>query len=123
MTPKSAKRILRILELRKMKIEEDVARISTGMTAGQSLRERLEEAAPSPRFVDFTVRNMTKTVSIIDRGLAVLSEQKRTTLLELERVKTRQGLLQRRAAEAAERTERQTSEDELSEWLATTRSP
>ena len=87
------------------------------MEAGQSLRGKLEGSVLEPRFSALTVNYMTRTVSIIDRGLAVLSEQKANAISERQRVEARQKLLGNRAAEAAEIEECRANEDSLGEWL------
>ena len=117
MTPLAARRMLRILELRKLKVDEEIARINTGISAGRSLRDKLEEAQPPHQFTALTTKYMTRTVGIIDRGLSVLSEQKQMSIRERARMEAGHTLLEERVNELTEDTELQLDEDALSEWL------
>ncbi len=118
MSLKSTQRMLRILELRKKKAEDEIARISTGIAAGRSLRSKIEAAESPGSFRELTIGYVTRTVGIIDRGLTVLSEQKAVATSVRQSLDARESLLRERAVEIAETNEALAMEDDIDEWMS-----
>jgi len=87
-TIKDMARITRLLEIKKKKAEIEITRIAAGTAAGGVLRDRLLQSEPDVKLRDISIRYVTRTVGIIDRGLVVLSEQSNKAKAELLRLET-----------------------------------
>lgn len=117
-----AGRALKILALRKRKAEEEVSRVLRGIAAGEGLRQRLIAAdGDAPLCPELTIPYVTRTVAILERGLAVLAEQKADALQRRERMEQAVQRLTDQARERAVAAERTQAERAIGEILAVRR--
>lgn len=117
-----AGRALKILALRKRKAEEEVSRVLRGIAAGEGLRRRLIAADGDPPLCpELTIPYVMRTVAILERGLAVLAEQKADALQRRERTEQALKLVTDQARERALTAERQRAEQAIGDLIATRR--
>ncbi len=69
-------RLAKILALRERRAIQEAARLASGITAGSALRADLMAREHREEFADLTIRSVTRTIGILDRGLRVLQQQK-----------------------------------------------
>jgi hypothetical protein len=120
MTPAKMARVARLLNLKKKKTENELARIGTGVAAGRALREKLEQSESDVKFRDFSIGYLTRTVGIIDRGLVVLQEQSKKATADLMRLENNMAVLKSKTDEWVEAATADEAEEQLMETISHT---
>ena len=110
--------IKRLLVLKRIKLEVEAGRLQNGIAAGSELRDRLMTAESSAAYVDLTTPHVLRTVGILDRGLAVLSQQHSELMARHNQVERALEIVGERVAETAEEQERKEAELLISESIA-----